>query len=119
MSGAASENYSSTDLTTDYNGIFNPRGQNSSGDFSLTSRDVMHITNKKNDQEKQNQKQMKNPIRNDVPFSAPRQKNTDEEKKPTMDMLDEDEQSVQWTMQRVRSTVKNTLDLTNMIGGYY
>ena len=28
---------------------------------------------------------MKNPTRNDVPFSAPRQKNTDEEEKPTMD----------------------------------
>ena len=37
---------------------------------------------------------MKNPTRNDVPFSAPRQKNTDEEEKPTMDMLDEGEQSV-------------------------
>ena len=54
----------------------------------------MHIRNKKNDQAKQNQKEMKNPTRNDVPFSAPRQKNTDEEEKPTMDMLDEDEQSV-------------------------
>ena len=37
---------------------------------------------------------MKNSTRNDVPFSAPRQKNTDEEEKPTMDMLDEGEQSV-------------------------
>ena len=54
----------------------------------------MHIRNKKNDQAKQNQKQMKNPTRNDVPFSAPRQKNTDEKEKPTMDMLDEGEQSV-------------------------
>ena len=62
-------------------------------DFFLTSRDVAHIRNKKNDQVKQNQKQM-NPTRNDVPFSAPRQKNTDEEEKPTMDMLDEGEQSV-------------------------
>ena len=91
----------------------------------------MHIRNKKYDQAKQNQKQMKNPTRNDVPFSAPRQKNTDEVEKPTMDMLDEGEQSVdsnkpcnliqflQWTMQRVRPTVTNTLDLTNMIGGYY
>ena len=83
--GAASENYSSANLTTDYNGIFNPRVQNSSNDFSLTSRDVAHIRNKKNDQAKQNQnqnqKQMKNPTRNDVPFSAPRQKNTDEEEK--------------------------------------
>ena len=26
---------------------------------------------------------------------------------------------LQWTMQRVRPTVTNTLDLTNMIGGYY
>ena len=68
--------------------------QNSSNDFSLTSRDVVHIRNKKNDQAKQNQKQMKNPTRNDVPFSAPRQKNIDEEEKPTMDMLDEGEQSV-------------------------
>ena len=93
VSGAASENYSSADLTTDYNGIFNPRVQNSSNDFSLTSRDGMHIRNKKNDQAKQNQKQM-NPTRNDVPFSAPRQKNTDEEEKPTMDMLDEGEQPV-------------------------
>ena len=40
-------------------------------DFSLTSRDVAHIRNKKNDLVKQNQKQM-NPTRNDVPFSAPR-----------------------------------------------
>ena len=93
-SGAASENYSSADLTAGYNAIFNPRVQNSSNDFSLTSRDVVHIRNKKNDQAKQNQKQMKNPTRNDVPFSAPRQKNTDEEEKPTMDKLDEDEQSV-------------------------
>ena len=38
---------------------------------------------------------MKNPTRNEVPFSAPRQKNTDEENvKPTTDMLDEGEQSV-------------------------
>ena len=43
-------------LTTDYNGIFNPRVQNFSNDFSLTSRDVAHIMNKKNDQAKQNQK---------------------------------------------------------------
>ena len=49
-------------------------------DFSLTSRDVAHIRNKKNDQVKQNQKQM-NPTRNDVPFSAPGQKNTDEAEK--------------------------------------
>ena len=62
-------------------------------DFSLTSRDVIHIRNKKHDQVKQNQKQM-NPTRNDVPFSAPGQKNTDEEEKPTIDMLDEGEQSV-------------------------
>ena len=62
-------------------------------DFFLTSRDVAHIRNKKNYQVKQNQKQM-NPTRNDVPFSAPRQKNTDEEEKPTMNMLDEGEQSV-------------------------
>ena len=35
---------------------------------------------------------MKNPIRNDVPFSAPRQKNTDKEnEEPTKDMLDEGE----------------------------
>ena len=56
----------------------------------------MHIRNKKNDQARQNQKQMKNPTRNNVPFSAPRQKNTDEEEnaEPTMDMLDEGEQSV-------------------------
>ena len=94
VSGAASENYSSADLTTGCNAIFNPRVQNSSNDFSLTSRDVMHIRNNKNDQAKQNQKQMKKPTRNDVPFSAPRQKNTDEEEKPTMDMLDEGEQSV-------------------------
>ena len=94
-SGAASENYSSADLTAGYNAIFNPRVQNSSNDFSLTSRDVMHIRNKKNDQAKQNQKQMENPTRNDVPFSAPRQKNTDEEEKPTMDMLDEGEKSVE------------------------
>ena len=98
VSGAVSENYSSADLTTDYNGIFNPRVQNSSNDFSLTSKDVAHIRNKKNDQakqnQKQNQKQMMNPTRNDIPFSAPRQKNTDEEEKPTMNMLDEGEQSV-------------------------
>ena len=37
---------------------------------------------------------MKNPTRNDVPFSAPRQKNKDGAEKPTMDMLDEGEQSV-------------------------
>ena len=49
---------------------------------------------KKMTKPKQNQKQMRNPTRNDVPFSAPRQKNTDEEEKPTMDMLDEGEQSV-------------------------
>ena len=62
-------------------------------DFPLTSRDVAHIRNKKNDQVKQNQKQI-NLTRSDVPFSAPGQKNTDEEEKPTMDMLDEGEQSV-------------------------
>ena len=62
-------------------------------DFFLTSRDVAHIRNKKNDQVKQNQKQ-KNPTRNDVPFSAPRQKNTDEEEKLNIDMLDEGEQSI-------------------------
>ena len=47
------------------------------------------------DQARQNQKQMKNPTKNDVPFSAPRQKNKDEEEneKPTKDMLDEGEQS--------------------------
>ena len=55
----------------------------------------MYIRNKKNDQAKQNQKQMKNPTRNDIPFSAPRQKkNTDEEEKLTMDMLNKGEQSV-------------------------
>ena len=58
-------------------------------DFFLTSRDVAHIRNKKNDQAKQNQKQiqkqMKNPTKVDVPFSAPRQKTTDEEEKPTVD----------------------------------
>ena len=56
----------------------------------------MHIRNKKNVQVRQNQKQMKNPTRNDVPFSAPRQKKTNEEEnaEPTMDMLYEGEQSV-------------------------
>ena len=56
----------------------------------------MHIRNKKNDQAKENQEKMKNPTRNDVPFSAPRQKNTDEEEneEPTKDMLDKGEQSV-------------------------
>ena len=94
-SGAASENYSSADLTADYNAIFNPKVQNSSNDFFLTSRDGMHIRNKKNDQVKQNQKQMKNPTRNDVPFSAPRQtKMRKENEEPTKDMLDEGEQSV-------------------------
>ena len=95
-SGAAFENYSSADLTAGYNAIFNPKVQNSSNDFFLTSKDVMHIRNKKNDQVRQNQKQMKNPTRNDVSFSAPRQKNTDEEEnaEPTMDMLEEGEQSV-------------------------
>ena len=73
-SGAASKNYSSANLTADNNAIFNPKMQNSSNDFFLTSRDVMHIRNKKNDQARQNQKEMKNPTRNDVPFSAPRQK---------------------------------------------
>ena len=105
--------------------------QNSSNDFSLTSRDVVHIRNKKNDQAKQNQKQMKNPTRNDIPFSAPRQKNTDEKEKPTMDMLDEGEQSVDsnklWKFDP-NVTVDNTkgktycykyFRLTNMIGGYY
>ena len=55
-SGAASENYSSADLSANYNAIFNPKVQNSSNDFFLTSRDVMHIKNKKNDQARQNQK---------------------------------------------------------------
>ena len=56
----------------------------------------MHIRNKKNDQNRQNQKQMKNPTRNDVPFSAPRQKNTDEEEnaETTKDMLDKGKQSM-------------------------
>ena len=56
----------------------------------------MHIRNKKNDQDRKNQKQMKNSTRNDIPFSAPGQKNTDEEvnEEPTKDMLDESEQSV-------------------------
>ena len=44
---------------------------------------MLHTLGKKNDQanqnQKQNQKQM-NPTRNDVPFSAPRQKNTIEER---------------------------------------
>ena len=94
-SGAASENYSSADLTAGYNAIFNPKVQNSSNDFFLTSRDIMHIRNKIKDQARQNQKQMKNPTRNDVPFSVPRQKDTDEEnEEPTMDMLDEGDQSV-------------------------
>ena len=53
-SGAASENYSSADLTAGYNAIFNPKVQNSSNDLFLTSRDVMHIGNKKNDQARQN-----------------------------------------------------------------
>ena len=65
---------------------------------SQTSREDMPIRNKKSGQARQNQQQMKNPIKNDVPFSAPRQKNTDEEEKenaePTKDMLDEGEQSV-------------------------
>ena len=58
--------------------------------------DVVHIRNKKSDQAMQNQKQMKNPTRNDIPFSTSRQKNTDEEEnaEPTMDMLNEGEQSV-------------------------
>ena len=47
--GAASENYSPANLTADYNAIFNPKVQNSSNNFFLTSRDVMHIRNKKND----------------------------------------------------------------------
>ena len=78
----------------------------------------MHIGNKKNDQARLNQKQMKNPTSNDIPFSAPRQKNTDEEENVelTKDMLDEGDQSVdsnkpsnliqllQWTIQRVRPT---------------
>ena len=57
-------------------------------DFFLTSKDGAHIRNRKNDQAKQNQQQNQkqmNPTRNDVPFSAPRQKNTNEEEKPTMD----------------------------------
>ena len=56
------------------------------GDFSLTSKDGTHIRNRKNDQAKQNQQQNQkqmNPTRNNVPFSVPRQKNTDEEEKPT------------------------------------
>ena len=99
-SGAASENYSSADLTAGYNAIFNPKVQNSSNEFVLTSRDAMHIRNKENDQVRQNQKQMKNTTRKDFPFSAPRQKNKDEEEdveeneEPTEDMLDEYEQSV-------------------------
>ena len=93
----------------------------------------MHIRNKKNDQARQNQKQMKNPTRNDVPFSAPRQKNTDEEEnaEPTKDMLDEGEQSVDSnklskfhpiaTVDNANGKIyiTNTLGLTNMIGGYY
>ena len=55
-SGAASENYSSVGLTANYNAIFNPRVQNSSNGFSLTSRDIMHIRNKNIDQVKQNSK---------------------------------------------------------------
>ena len=56
----------------------------------------MHIRNKKYYQTRQNQKQMKNSTRNDVPFSAPRQKDTDKEEntEPTMVILDEGEQSV-------------------------
>ena len=46
-SGAAFENYSSADLTKGYNSIINPKVQNSSNDFSLTSRDVAHIRKKK------------------------------------------------------------------------
>ena len=51
-------------------------------------QDVAHLRKNNNDQAKQNQQQNQkqmNPTRNDVPFSAPRQKNTDEEDKPTMD----------------------------------
>ena len=58
------------------------------GDFSLTSKAGVHIRNRKIDQSKrnqqQNQKQM-NPTRNDVPFSVPKQENTDEEVKSTVD----------------------------------
>ena len=54
------------------------------GDFSLTSKDGVHIRNRKNDQSKQNQQQM-TPTRNDVPFSVPKQENTDEEEKSTVD----------------------------------
>ena len=106
-SGAASENYSSADLTAGYNAIFNPKVQNSSNEFVLTSRDAMHIRNKENDQVSQkqprtdeNQKQMKNPTRKDVPFSAPKQKNKDEvenedeNEEPTEGMLEEDEKSI-------------------------
>ena len=75
---------------------------------------------------------MKNPTRNNVPFSA-RQKDTDEEEntEPTMDILDEGDQSVGSnkpskfdpivTVDNVKGKTYcyKYLDLTKMIGGYY
>ena len=64
--------------------------------FSLPPGMLCTLGTRKMTKSGQNQKQMKNPTRNDVPFSAPRQKNTDEEEnaEPTMNISDEGEQSV-------------------------
>ena len=47
-SGALIENFTSTDLTTGYNAIFNPSVSNSSNELSQNSRDERHIRYKKN-----------------------------------------------------------------------
>ena len=58
ISGASSENFTSADLTAEYNAIFNPTVSNSS-ELSLVSRDEWHIRCKKN-VTKQNRTKKKN-----------------------------------------------------------
>ena len=58
-SGASSENFTSADLTAEYNGIFNPSVSNSSSKLSLISRDERYIRCQKN-VTKQNKRRKKN-----------------------------------------------------------
>ena len=83
-SGASSENFTSADLTTGYNAIFNPLVSNSSCKLSLNSRDEEHNRCKKNVTRKnKTKKRTKRPAKTDT--------ETDLEESPE-DMLEESKQ---------------------------
>ena len=66
-SGASSENFTSADLTTGYNAIFNPSAFNSSSELSLNSRDERHIRCKKNiTKQNRTKKRNKRPTKTDL-----------------------------------------------------